>query len=104
MSRPRSCRWSTRACSSGGPSATAPSCTSRGERRAHEWSRGPMNTALRAASLTLRELLPQQLSADGNLRPFFDTGAGGALVVSLLTPQEMADANGQEGLSVWLYR
>jgi hypothetical protein len=62
-----------------------------------------MNTALRAASLTLRSLLRDQLEADLNLRDFFDPARGGTMVVTLLTPEEM-DESGQEGLSLWLYR
>jgi hypothetical protein len=62
-----------------------------------------MNTALRASSLTLRELLREQLRVDLNLRSFFDPAQGGTMLVSLLTPEELG-ATGQQGLSLWLYR
>ena len=62
-----------------------------------------MNTGLRAASQTLRDLLANALRNDLNLRPFFDSMAGGSMVVSLFTPEELRDAR-QEGLSIWLYR
>ena len=62
-----------------------------------------MNTSIRAFSLTLRELLTQQLKADLNLRDFFDPAHGGTMVVSLLAPDEFAPL-GQEGVSLWLYR
>lgn len=62
-----------------------------------------MYTALRATSLTMSHLLTQQLENDTNLRAFFSASAGGNMVVTLNTPQEMGQA-GQEGLSVWLYR
>jgi hypothetical protein len=62
-----------------------------------------MNTALRASSLTLRDLLREQLRADLNLRDFFDSALGGSMVVALLTPEELA-TSGQQGLSLWLYR
>lgn len=63
-----------------------------------------MYTALHAASQTLSEYLRQRLKSDSNLATFFDPGVdGGTMVVSLNTPQEMAE-NNTEGLSVWLYR
>jgi hypothetical protein len=62
-----------------------------------------MYTALRATSQTLAEYLRQRLEADANLGPFFSSSLGGTMVVSLNTPQQMAD-NDTEGLSVWLYR
>ena len=62
-----------------------------------------MNTNLRATSLTLRDLLRERLRTDINLRDFFDPGRGGNMVVTLLTPEELAES-GNEGLSVWLYR
>ena len=60
-----------------------------------------MNTSLRAASLTLRELLREHLSLDPNLKDFF--GQAGPMVVTLLTHEELS-ASKDEGLSVWLYR
>jgi hypothetical protein len=62
-----------------------------------------MYTALRATSQTLAEYLRQRLEADANLGSFFSSSLGGTMVVSLNTPQEMAD-NDTEGLAVWLYR
>jgi hypothetical protein len=62
-----------------------------------------MNTGLRAASQTVREVLATALRTDLNLRAFFDSMAGGTMVVSLFTPEELLDAK-QEGLSIWLYR
>jgi hypothetical protein len=60
-----------------------------------------MNTAIRAASETLRSLLQDAMAADPNLRLLF-TGAG-ASVVSLANPDEMTAA-GESGISLWLYR
>lgn len=60
-----------------------------------------MNTAIRAASETLRAVLQQAMAADPILRLLF-TGAG-ASVVSLRNPDEMGDA-GESGISLWLYR
>jgi len=62
-----------------------------------------MFTALRASSQTLAEFLRQRFLSDLTLAPVFDPVAGGTMIVSLSTPQEMA-ANSLEGLSVWLYR
>jgi hypothetical protein len=62
-----------------------------------------MNTSIRALSLTLRELITQKLRTDLNLGSFFDPGLGGAMLVSLLAPEELSTA-GHEGLSLWLYR
>jgi uncharacterized protein DUF4255 len=61
-----------------------------------------MNTALRALSLTLRELLRDRLRADPRLRAYFDPGHGGTMLVSLGTPEELESSG--EGLSIWLYR
>lgn len=62
-----------------------------------------MNTGIRAASLTLRELVTRKLRGDLNLRSFFDPGLGGPMEVSLLAPEELEGA-GREGISLWLYR
>lgn len=62
-----------------------------------------MFTALRASSQTLAEFLRQSLLSDPTLASVFDPAAGGTMVVSLSTPQELA-TNNVEGLSVWLYR
>ncbi len=60
-----------------------------------------MNTAIRAASETLRSVLETAMVADPILRLLF-TGGGGS-VVSLGNPDEMTTA-GESGISVWLYR
>lgn len=60
-----------------------------------------MNTAIRAASETLRSVLHGAMTEDPILRLLF-TGAG-ASVVSLANPDEMAAA-GESGISLWLYR
>ncbi len=62
-----------------------------------------MYTALRSTTITLVEILTQQLENDPALRAFFNPIDGGNMVVSASTPQEMAD-NNLAGLSVWLYR
>ncbi len=62
-----------------------------------------MFTALRATSLTLAELLRQHFNADPALRLLFNPALGGAMVVSLNSPQEM-NQNNVQGLSLWLYR
>lgn len=62
-----------------------------------------MYTALSATSRTLAEYLRQSFESDQNLGSIFSSALGGTLVVSLNTPQEMAE-NHIEGLSVWLYR
>src|SRR5688572_25077000 len=62
-----------------------------------------MKTALRACSITMRELLRQALVADAELDSFFDPAQGGTMVVSLETPEALANLN-QEGISLWLYR
>ncbi len=62
-----------------------------------------MHTALRATSLTLADHLERCLRSDAQLRNLFDAAAGGNMVVSLATPEEMQDQPA-EGLSVWLYR
>ena len=59
--------------------------------------------AINATTVTLVELLTDQFNSDPLLQPFFDSGAGGNMLVSPRTPQEMADAD-EAGLSVWLYR
>jgi Pvc16 N-terminal domain len=63
-----------------------------------------MYTALRATSQTLAAYIRQCLEADPNLAPFFTSGVGGNMVVSLNTPQEMTQTPPQQGVSVWLYR
>lgn len=60
-----------------------------------------MNTAIRAASETLRSVLQDSMVADPILRTLF--AAPGASVVSLRNPDEMS-VLGESGLSVWLYR
>jgi hypothetical protein len=62
-----------------------------------------MHTALRATSLTLLNTIATGITADAELRPLFDLGAGGTLRVVLATSEEMAQ-NGLEGVSLWLYR
>jgi len=62
-----------------------------------------MKTALRACSITLRELLREALVLDSELDAFFDPGQGGTMVVTLDTPQELIALH-QEGVSLWLYR
>jgi hypothetical protein len=60
-----------------------------------------MNTALRAASETLRQVLLDAMRADPALSLLFTPI--GAATVSLSNPDEMA-AKGEAGLSLWLYR
>jgi hypothetical protein len=62
-----------------------------------------MYTALRATSLTLAEHLRRRFAADPALAPLFDPVAGGTMVISLSSPQELV-GNSLEGVSVWLYR
>jgi Pvc16 N-terminal domain len=62
-----------------------------------------MKTALRACSISMRELLRQSLIADPDLDVLFDPGQGGPMVVSLDTPEQMSNLN-REGVSLWLYR
>src|SRR2546423_12174091 len=62
-----------------------------------------MYTAMIAASKTIAAFLRQRLESDPNLRPFFDPAAGGTMIVSLSTPQELEEAPA-EGVSLWLYR
>jgi hypothetical protein len=62
-----------------------------------------MHTALRATSQTLQRFLQSRFEAAPDLRPFFDPGSGGTMVVALQTPHEML-RNGVEGVSLWLYR
>jgi len=62
-----------------------------------------MYQSVHAVSVTLQQFLDAEIKADsflfGPTAPFRTRG----MVVSLNTPKEMAD-NGQEGVSVWLYR
>lgn len=62
-----------------------------------------MYTALRATSQTLIRYLRQRFIADPVLAPFFDPLAGGTMVISMNTPEELHSSS-TEGLSVWLYR
>lgn len=62
-----------------------------------------MNTSIRAASLTLRELVGERLRLDANLRAFFDPALGGTMEASLQAPEDMFVAP-LEGVSLWLYR
>ena len=59
--------------------------------------------AINSTTVTLVDLLTDHFNSDSLLRPFFDSGLGGNMVVSPRTPQEMADTS-EAGLSVWLYR
>lgn len=61
-----------------------------------------MYTALRAASITLREFISSRLIADPILGDFFDGTGPITYEVSLNSPQELVDLQSQ-GLSVWLY-
>ena len=61
-----------------------------------------MFTHIRAASLTLKSVLERSFRADPDLAQLFDPMQGGA-VVSLATPDGM-EAEGELGLSMWLYR
>jgi hypothetical protein len=61
-----------------------------------------MYQALRAASVTLQDLLVRHYADDPDLGPLFTAG-GGTLHVSLETPDAMRAAP-IHGLSVWLYR
>jgi hypothetical protein len=60
-----------------------------------------MNTALRASSETLRQVLLDAMRADPVLRLLFTPL--GAATVSLANPDEMVNG-GETGLSLWLYR
>jgi hypothetical protein len=60
-----------------------------------------VNTAIRAASETIRSVLSDAMAADPILQILF-SGAGAA-IVSLANPDEMNTA-GDSGISVWLYR
>src|SRR3954451_16535279 len=62
-----------------------------------------MYTALRATSQSLISFLRGRLESDPTLGAFFNSGLGGAMVVSADTPAEMS-ARPAEGLSVWLYQ
>ena len=59
--------------------------------------------AINATTVTLVDLLTDQFNGDLLLRPLFDSGLGGNMVVSPGTPQEM-ESSDEAGLSVWLYR
>src|SRR6476659_6814180 len=63
-----------------------------------------MFQALHATSATLRDFLQTSFDAD----PFFGAAANPwtnrGMRVRLQTPEEMTRNNGQEGLSLWLYR
>ncbi len=62
-----------------------------------------MYTALRAATKTFAAFLNSALIDDAELATLFDPGAGGTMVVSSNTPDDMSEA-GKQGLSLWLYR
>lgn len=62
-----------------------------------------MKTWIRAASVTLRELLSDALESDPDLNVFFSSAQGGTMEVMLHTPEEMVDLP-REGVSLWLYR
>ena len=62
-----------------------------------------MYTALRSTSITIRERLEQSLQSDPYLGDSFTPAAGGQMVTTLNTPEEMISQT-QEGVSVWLYR
>ena len=62
-----------------------------------------MYTALRAASMTLQDVLRRGFIADPDVGPLFDSVLGGTMAVSLNDPEEMR-ANNVDGVSVWLYR
>jgi hypothetical protein len=58
-----------------------------------------MSSALKAASLTIQNVLLQSFLSDPALASYISVGA----VVSLGTPDDM-ESKGQFGLSIWLYR
>jgi Pvc16 N-terminal domain len=58
-----------------------------------------MSSALKAASLTIQNVLLQSFLSDQALASYIGAGA----VVSLATPDDM-ESKGQFGLSIWLYR
>jgi len=62
-----------------------------------------MFTHIRAASLTLQNVLERSFRADPSLAQMFDPALGGSAIVSLATPDGMETA-GDIGLSMWLYR
>ena len=62
-----------------------------------------MKTWIRACSVTLREVLRESLEGDPDLDAFFAPAQGGTMLVTLDTPQEMAEL-AREGASLWLYR
>lgn len=62
-----------------------------------------MYTALQATSLTLENLLRERFTTDAQLRPLFDPGSGGTMIISLNSPQEMKGLTAN-GVSVWLYQ
>jgi Pvc16 N-terminal domain len=62
-----------------------------------------MFTHIRAASLTLQNVLQKSFIADPTLAQMFDPSMSGKSIVSLATPDGM-EAAGDTGLSMWLYR
>jgi len=60
-----------------------------------------MTTAVRDASISLRNIVQSRLNADADVQALLPPG--GTLNVSLNTPEEMAQA-GEQGVSLWLYR
>jgi Pvc16 N-terminal domain len=62
-----------------------------------------MFSHIRAASLSLQNVLQRSLRADPTLAQMFDPALGGTAIVSLATPEGMETAH-DIGLSVWLYR
>jgi hypothetical protein len=62
-----------------------------------------MFTHIRAASLTLQNVLQRSFRADLSLAQMFDPSLGGTAIVSLATPEGMESAH-DIGLSMWLYR
>jgi hypothetical protein len=62
-----------------------------------------MFTHIRAASLSLLNVLQTSFRADPGLAHMFDPSLGGTAIVSLSTPDGM-EAAGEIGLSMWLYR
>lgn len=60
-----------------------------------------MSTAVRDASISLKNMVQTALNADPDVQALLPPG--GTLNVSLNTPEEMAQAN-EQGVSFWLYR
>ena len=60
-----------------------------------------MSTAVRDASISLKNMMQTALNADPDVQALLPPG--GTLNVSLNTPEEMAQAN-EQGVSFWLYR